>query len=88
HVERQQGLKAAGHRFQVSAGIFQHVRDKVVGGLVGTLTQDLIPDGLSAASTLMLAQAQACFYEKAVKDRARTKLKPGIIAKLSAKAAE
>ncbi|CAM9517364.1 unnamed protein product, partial [Ectocarpus fasciculatus] len=86
--ETEAGLKAAGHRFQVSAGIFQHVRDKVVGGLVGTLTQDLIPDGLSAASTLMLAQAQACFYEKAVKDRARTKLKPGIIAKLAAKAAE
>lgn len=32
------------------------------------------------------AQAQACFYEKAVKDRARTKLKPTIIAKLAAKA--
>ncbi|CAM9301607.1 unnamed protein product, partial [Hapterophycus canaliculatus] len=82
------GLKAACHRFQVAAGVFQHVREKVVGGLVGTVTQDLIPDGLTAASVLMLAQAQACFYEKAVKDRARTKLKPGIIAKLAAKAGE
>eukprot|EP00752_Nemacystus_decipiens_P018228 g16356.t1 len=82
------GLKAACHRFQEAAGIFQHVREKVVGGLVGTVTQDLIPDGLGAASTLMLAQAQACFYEKAVKDRARTKLKPAIIAKLAAKAGE
>lgn len=36
----------------------------------------------------VLGQAQACFYEKAVKDRARTKLKPAIIAKLAAKAGE
>eukprot|EP00903_Cladosiphon_okamuranus_P015118 g13981.t1 len=82
------GLKAACHRFQVASGIFQHIRERVVGGLVGTVTQDLIPDGLCAASTLMLAQAQACFYEKAVKDRTRTKLKPAIIAKLAAKAGE
>lgn len=53
---RKKGLKAACHRFQVASGIFQHVRENVVGGLVGTLTQDLIPDGLTAASTLMLAQ--------------------------------
>lgn len=33
-------------------------------------------------------QAQACFYEKAVKDRAKTKLKATIIAKLAAKAGE
>lgn len=51
-----QGLKAACHRFQVAAGVFQYIRERVVGGLVGTLTQDLIPDGLSAASGLMLAQ--------------------------------
>lgn len=33
-------------------------------------------------------QAQACFYEKAVKDRVKTKLKPTIIAKLASKAGE
>ena len=52
-----QGLKAACHKFQLAAGIFQHIRENVVKGLVGTLTQDLIHDGLNAASMLMLAQA-------------------------------
>lgn len=53
-----QGLKAACHRFQVASGVFQYIRENVVGGLVGTLTQDLIPDGLSSASVLMLAQVR------------------------------
>ncbi|CAN0370437.1 unnamed protein product, partial [Discosporangium mesarthrocarpum] len=82
------GLKDACHRFQLAAGIFKCVKDLLSSGVVGTLTQDLIPDGLNAVTVLMLAQAQACFYEKAVRDRAKNKLKPGIIAKLAAKSGE
>jgi programmed cell death 6-interacting protein len=78
-----EGIKAACRHFQQAAGIFLHLRDKLSAGLIGTLTTDLTPNGLSMVSTLMLAQAQGCFFHKATRDRKTTNIKAGIIAKLA-----
>ncbi|GBG34200.1 pH-response regulator protein palA/RIM20 [Hondaea fermentalgiana] len=79
------GLKKACAFFQRAAGIFFHLRDNVVGHrLLGPTLTDMSPDGLEMLTNLMLAQAQACFYEKAIRDE----LKPAILSKLSSQACE
>lgn len=78
------GLKAACKHFMQAAGGFQFVQDRLCNELLGQRTPDLTPDGLQMLIQLMLGQAQACFYEKAVKD----KMKEGIKAKLSQQAVE
>ncbi|CAM9733984.1 unnamed protein product, partial [Phaeothamnion confervicola] len=84
-----EGLREACKHFQLAAGIFSHIRDSLSNGLVGALTPDLTPDGLSAAASLMLAQAQACFYEKAARDvKKGVGMKPKIVSKLAAGAQE
>ena len=82
------GLKLACKQFQEAAGIFAHIQEKVVANLPGTITPDLCEQGLAMVKSLMLAQAQACFYEKAIRTRAETKMREGMIARLAAQAAE
>jgi programmed cell death 6-interacting protein len=79
-----EGLVAACAHFKKAAGIFLHLKENVCGKLMGNLTSDLTGDGLNLLKHVMLAQAQACYYEKAVKD----KMKNAIIAKLAAQASE
>ncbi|KAG5188686.1 BRO1-like domain-containing protein [Tribonema minus] len=80
----EDGIKAAYRHFQQAAGMFTHLRERVNPTLVGALTPDLTPTGLSMVAALMLAQAQACLYHKTVRDRkANARVKAGIIAKLS-----
>uniref|UniRef100_A0A0G4I2X1 BRO1 domain-containing protein n=1 Tax=Chromera velia CCMP2878 TaxID=1169474 RepID=A0A0G4I2X1_9ALVE len=74
-----EGTKEAIQNFQTAAGIFGLVRDQLVGSIQGSATADLKDATLSMCSSLMLAQAQSCFYEKAVKDR----LNRSLLAKLA-----
>lgn len=79
------GLKKACVFFQRAAGIYHYLRDEVVGHrLLGPTLSDMSPEGLDMLCNLMLAQAQACFYEKAIRDEH----KPAILAKLSAQACD
>eukprot|EP00741_Cyanophora_paradoxa_P012370 tig00020610_g11953.t1 len=76
------GLKIACSAFQSAAGAFQFLRDAVVPQLLAPPTPDLSSECLAALVALMLAQAQACFCDRAARDG----MKAGIIAKLSAQA--
>jgi len=78
-----EGLKRACQHFQQAAGVFKFVREEVCKELTGMVTSDLTAPGLSLLENMMLAQAQACFYEKAVKDKMQT----AIVAKLATQAA-
>jgi programmed cell death 6-interacting protein len=71
------GQKLALQLFQASAGIYILLRDQIVpqciaaGDPIGT---DLSDNAISMCASLMLAQAQAIFYEKAVKDKSSRSL--------------
>ncbi|KAF4743502.1 hypothetical protein FOZ62_026076, partial [Perkinsus olseni] len=75
-----EGQKAAITEFQAAAGMFAMIKDNVLAQLVsGRTSADLSNEGLSLCASLMLAQAQALVYEKAVKD----KLNRGLLSKLA-----
>ena len=74
------GLKQACHLFQQAAGTIAEVRGLLKAAAFAQLTPDLGADSLAALEALMLAQAQKCFYEKAMKDG----MKPLILAKITA----
>lgn len=83
-----QSIKRAVGFFQTSSAIFSHLVSVVGPVLLPQLDLTSPPHGLSAArlrplATLTLAQAQECFWQKAVSDG----MKPGTVAKL-AKAVE
>ncbi|RQM16595.1 hypothetical protein DD237_001280 [Peronospora effusa] len=63
-----EGLKLACHHFMRAAGAFKEVKDKIIEQTLGIGTPDMSAEGLGLLTYLMLAQAQACFYEKAIKD--------------------
>lgn len=73
-----EGLKAACKHFMQAAGAFSAVKDQIMTQSIGPTTPDMSAEGLGLLIDLMLAQAQACFYEKAIKDQ----MKDGIKAKL------
>ena len=87
------GIKAANKHFQLSAGALEAIGTLCMPqlpSLVGTNTSAGGPISVLAVKMgvqLMLAQAQLCFYEKAVRDRKAGSMKPGIIAKLAAQTA-
>ncbi|OQS07182.1 programmed cell death 6-interacting protein [Thraustotheca clavata] len=74
-----EGLKAACHHFMQAAGAFSLIHSSQASG---ARTVDMSNEGLFMLINLMLAQAQACFYEKAIKD----KMKDGIKSKLATQA--
>ncbi|OQR92069.1 programmed cell death 6-interacting protein [Achlya hypogyna] len=74
-----EGLKAACNHFMAAAGAFAAIQ---AARAPGARTVDLSNDGLSMLVNLMLGQAQACFYEKSIKD----KMKDGIKSKLATQA--
>jgi programmed cell death 6-interacting protein len=79
-----EGMKLACQQFQLAAGIFKHLREKVGPLLKCALQSEMTPEGLQMVESIMLAQAQACFYEKAVADRARSQtMKASVIARLA-----
>ena len=77
-----EGQKTAVSLFQNAAGIFILLRDQVLPQCVAAgeaMGMDLSDSAVSMCASLMLAQAQALFYEKAVKD----KTSRGLLAKLA-----
>ena len=74
------GLRRACQRFQQAAGALALLKGLEISDDV---TGDLGEDAIEVWQTLMLAQAQQCFFEKAAKD----KLKPGVVARLAAQVA-
>ncbi len=59
------GMRRACLAFQQAAGTVSHLRDLVKDSTWTERTVDLSSEFLEAFETLMLAQAQKCFYEKA-----------------------
>ena len=79
-----EGMKLACQQFQLAAGVFKHLREKVTPQLKCALQSEMTPEGLQMVENIMLAQAQACFYEKAVVDRAKSaSMKASVIARLA-----
>lgn len=72
-----EGLKKACKLFQQSSGVFAYLSQRPE--LESVLTVDLTGHCYRMLSHLMLAQAQACFFEQAVK----AKMSAGLIAKLA-----
>ncbi|KAF4033194.1 ALIX V-shaped domain binding to HIV [Phytophthora infestans] len=74
-----EGLKTACRHFMRAAGAFQEVKDKLVERTLGARTPDMSAEGLGLLTYLMLAQAQACFYEKAIKDQMKDAIKAKLV---------
>ncbi|KAI4229009.1 MAG: hypothetical protein L6R36_001246, partial [Xanthoria steineri] len=75
------GLRAACNYFCQAAGVIAHLKNTVIPDLRTTPPEDMDTMTLESIQQLLLAQAQECFWSKAVKDG----LKDGLIAKLAAK---
>ena len=78
------GLKAAANNFCWAAGVYKHLRENVIPDMKTAPPEDMDSATLEALEALMLAQAQECFWQKAVKDG----MKDAIIAKLAAKVSD
>lgn len=82
----KESIKRATAWFQNAAGVLQHILDNLVEPIrhLTPPSADLSPRMLSCVRDLMLAQAQECFWQKAVMDR----MKDATIAKLAEKVSE
>ncbi|KAK5138371.1 hypothetical protein LTR08_003432 [Meristemomyces frigidus] len=78
------GLKSAASNFCFAAGVISHLKTTVIPELRTTPPEDMDTLTLESLEALMLAQAQECFWQKAVKDG----LKDASIAKLAAKVSD
>ncbi|CAD7956655.1 unnamed protein product [Amoebophrya sp. A120] len=65
----EEGSRHAIQLFCRSAGIFAFLRDFVATDLQGIATHDLSQSALHMWSCVMIAQANTCVYEKAVKEK-------------------
>ncbi|XP_063230755.1 programmed cell death 6-interacting protein [Bacillus rossius redtenbacheri] len=83
-IESDEGLKLAAKLFQQAAGIFNHLKSTVMIAIQQEPTPDLNPETLGALSSLMLAQAQEIFVQKAIHDG----MKDLVVAKLSSQCEE
>jgi programmed cell death 6-interacting protein len=78
------GLKQACNYFCQSAGVLLHLRADVLPDLRTSPPEDMDEMTLQSLEQLLLAQAQECFWQKAVKDG----LKDASIARLAAKVSD
>lgn len=78
-----EGVRTANKHFQQAAGYFDHIREHILPKVPKTTLPCLSIDCLVMVKQLMLAQAQLCFYEKAVRDKKKDAMKSNIIAKLA-----
>lgn len=76
------GIKTAASLFQQAAGVLSKVAELVKAG-TWRVSDDFSADTLGFLETLMIAQAQKCFYEKASRDG----MKHAIVGKLAAECA-
>ncbi|CAG8477414.1 9472_t:CDS:10, partial [Racocetra persica] len=74
-----EGVKRACQYFQNAAGCFKHLDNVVVPEMRILPTSDMSSAALNVLMNIMLAQAQECFWQKAVYE----KLKDGNVAKLA-----
>ena len=79
-----EGLKAACNYFCQAAGVISHIISEIIPDMRTSPPEDMDPMTLESLKQLLLAQAQECFWSKAVKDG----LKDGLIAKLAAKVSD
>ncbi|KAI1911433.1 pH-response regulator protein palA/rim20 [Ophidiomyces ophidiicola] len=77
-------LKTACKYFCQAAGVILHLRTDVIPDLRSSPPEDMDQMTLQSLEELMLAQAQECFWQKAVKDG----LKDASIARLAAKVSD
>jgi BRO1-like domain len=77
------GIKVACHNFQYAAGAFEAVKEYLQKHPQDIAGVDLRMESLNMLTSLMLAQAQETYYEKASQD----KRSPAVIAKLAAQSA-
>mmetsp|Transcript_42395 Transcript_42395/g.70499 ORF Transcript_42395/g.70499 Transcript_42395/m.70499 type:complete len:437 (+) Transcript_42395:68-1378(+) len=77
------GIKTACYFFQQAAGTVAKMREVCKGASWLERTPDMMMEFLEALESLMLAQAQKCFFEKAVGDG----MKDVLIAKIAAECA-
>lgn len=78
------GLKVAATNFAYAAGTIKYLREVVVPEMRSDPAEDMDVCTLESLELIMLAQAQECFWQKAVKDG----LKDALIAKLAAKVSD
>lgn len=79
-----EGLRAACNYFCLSAGVLSYIKSEVIPELRSTPPEDMDDATLESLEKLMLAQAQECFWQKAVMDG----YKDASIAKLAAKVSD
>jgi programmed cell death 6-interacting protein len=79
-----EGLRAACNYFCLSAGVISHIKNEVIPELRSTPPDDMDDSTLESLFQLLLAQAQECFWQKAVMDG----YKDASIAKLAAKVSD
>ncbi|KIW05353.1 uncharacterized protein PV09_03869 [Verruconis gallopava] len=80
----QDGLKTAANYFCLAAGTLNFLRTEIIPDMRSTPPDDMDIMTLESMEQLMLAQAQECFWQKAVKDG----MKDAIIAKLAARVSD
>jgi programmed cell death 6-interacting protein len=79
-----EGIRNASLQFQNAAGIIEFIRSDITPKILGPKSAELSNLFLQMITQLLLAQAQICFYEKAIRDRKTTgNFKPALIAKLA-----
>ena len=79
-----EGLKSACNYFCQAAGVIQHIKKEVIPDMRSSPPEDMDTMTLESIQQLLLAQAQECFWSKAVKDG----LKDALISKLAAKVSD
>jgi programmed cell death 6-interacting protein len=78
------GLKTASQYSSASAGVIAYLRTEIIPDMRSTPPEDMDEVTLESLEQLCLAQAQECFWQKAVKD----KMKDATIARLAAKVSD
>ncbi|KAK1812287.1 pH-response regulator protein palA/rim20 [Friedmanniomyces endolithicus] len=78
------GLKSAAANFCFAAGVLSYLKTSIIPELRSAPPEEMDTFTLEGLEALMLAQAQECFWQKAVKDG----LKDASIAKLAAKVSD
>ncbi|RDW60732.1 hypothetical protein BP6252_12115 [Coleophoma cylindrospora] len=79
-----EGLRSACNYFCLSAGVISHLKSEIIPGLRSTPPEDMDSMTLESLQFLLLAQAQECFWQKAVMDG----YKDASIAKLAARVSD
>ncbi|RDW91533.1 hypothetical protein BP5796_02698 [Coleophoma crateriformis] len=79
-----EGLRSACNYFCLSAGVISHLKSEIIPELRSTPPEDMDSMTLESLQFLLLAQAQECFWQKAVMDG----YKDASIAKLAARVSD